>query len=80
MALTSRPVSKPDRIADRIFDGLPVRVQRAVAFTAAAERALYGLEPVRGATREVALSGLARANKTLAAYNPGLRVRLDGVR
>ncbi|MEU1071834.1 MULTISPECIES: hypothetical protein [unclassified Streptomyces] len=71
----------PDRVADLIASSLPSRVQLAVGNAASAE---YAVRLSRGprytVAREYALADLARANKILAACDPGLRVIQGGVR
>ncbi|MEV6547910.1 hypothetical protein AB0M57_04275 [Streptomyces sp. NPDC051597] len=74
----------PDRVADLISQSLPSRVQLAVKSAADAEREVRRFRWPLGvedrADREDALSRLAAANKVLAAHNPGLIVRIGGVR
>ncbi|MFI6638219.1 hypothetical protein [Streptomyces sp. NPDC050504] len=61
---------------------IPERVLRAEYEAECAAREVYGFRGIRGplgaedrADRESALAELARANKVLAAHNPGLVVR-----
>ncbi|MER7044897.1 MULTISPECIES: hypothetical protein [Streptomyces] len=70
------PVPIPDRVAVLIGSCMPLRVLRAEIEADCAVREVHRF---RGplchedrADREQALAALARANKVLAAYNPGL--------
>ena len=75
------PVPIPDAVAILIGRQMPEHVLRAEieaenqAFNV---RLCYG--PQYREAREYALAELARANKVLAAYNPGLMVRAGGSR
>jgi hypothetical protein len=73
------PVPIPDRVAALIGSCMPIDILQAEIDAEFAVREVYGF---RGplctedlADREHALSTLARANKILAAYNPGLTIR-----
>ncbi|TXS47821.1 hypothetical protein [Streptomyces sp. t39] len=75
------PVPIPDRVAVMIGSCMPTHVLHAEIEAECAAREVHRF---RGplctedrADREHALSALARANKVLAAYNPGLTVRPD---
>jgi hypothetical protein len=71
----------PDRVADLIASHYPPRVTKAVGAAADAERAFRLCRTPRTAVaREYLIGDLAAANKVLAAYNPGLIVRLGGAR
>lgn len=74
MPLPHVPV--PDAVARLTARCLPDHVARAYAdaLAAAADVRLYRSE-IHQEDREDALAQLARANKILAAYNPGLIVR-----
>ncbi len=73
------PVPIPDQVAAMIGSCMPLGVLQAEVD---AECAAREVRRFRGplcaedqADREYALSALARANKVLAAYNPGLVLR-----
>jgi hypothetical protein len=69
-------VPVPDAVADRIAAQLPARVRAAVADAAEAGRLLTRCTgPQYVEARELLHQRLARANKTLAACNPGLSYR-----
>lgn len=78
-------VPVPAAVADRVAAQLPPRVQAAVAEAASAGRLLTArcLAAVPHGARLLAAEHLAariaRANKTLAAHNPGLNVRWAGM-
>ncbi|WP_175410869.1 hypothetical protein [Streptomyces sp. TRM64462] len=76
------PVPIPDRVAVLIGSCMPLGVLQAEVD---AECAAREVQRFRGpmcaedqADREHALGALARANKVLAAYNPGLILRPGG--
>lgn len=73
---TPVPVPIPDRVAVLIGDCIPERILQAEI---AAEAAAYSVRVCRTrftrVAREYALADLARANKVLAAYNPGMILR-----
>lgn len=68
-------VPVPDRLADQIGRKLPIDILEAQTI---AQNSAYVLRlcrtPQTRRGREAALADLARANKVLAAYNPGLIV------
>jgi hypothetical protein len=68
----------PDRVAALIGSCMPSHVLQAEIEAECAAREVYRFRgPLCAddrADREQALSSLARANKVLAAYNPGLTV------
>ncbi|MFG3497431.1 hypothetical protein [Streptomyces sp. NPDC047928] len=73
------PVPIPDRVAALIGSCMPIGILQAEVD---AECAAREVQRFRGpmcaedqADREHALAALARANKVLAAYNPGLVLR-----
>ena len=70
------PVPIPDRVAVMIGSCMPVHILQAEVAAECAKREALLYRPLDSAEdrhdREVALSHLARANKVLAAYNPGL--------
>ncbi|MCQ6551630.1 hypothetical protein NPS70_00205 [Streptomyces sp. C10-9-1] len=76
------PVPIPDRVAVLIGSCMPAHVLNAEmeAVWAAREVGRFRgpLCTEDRADREHALAALARANKVLAAYNPGLTVRPGG--
>jgi hypothetical protein len=78
------PVPIPDGVAALIGSCMPIGVLQAeIDAECAAREALRFRAPFCSedlADREQALAALARANKVLAAYNPGLVVRPGGVR
>lgn len=69
----------PDRVAELIADALPEEICQAVM---EAETAARNVRLCRGPLHREGLTlnlrELARANKALAAYNPGLIVRIGG--
>lgn len=73
------PVPIPDRVAALIGSCMPAHVLQAEIEAECAAREVYRFRgPLCAddrADREQALSTLARANKVLAAYNPGLTVK-----
>ena len=75
------PVPIPDAVAILIGQQMPEHVLRAEI---EAENQAYNVRlcrtPLTREAREYALADMARANKTLAAYNPGLIVRAGGAR
>lgn len=73
-------VPMPDRVAERVGMQIPERVLEAerAAVEAAASLTLCVGPQYREAVA-YNLQSLARANKVLAAYNPGLIVRFGGV-
>lgn len=75
------PVPVPDAVAVLIGGQMPARVLQAEV---AAESAAYSIRlcrtPFTAEAREFALADLARANKILAAWNPGLTVKAGGHR
>ncbi|MCX5202409.1 hypothetical protein OG897_13250 [Streptomyces sp. NBC_00237] len=76
---TNRPI--PDRVLRLIGSHLPDRI--VVARRAASDAYVSYTRcrtPFTAEARERALAELARANKTLAAYNPGLVVTAGGAR
>lgn len=69
------PVPIPDSVAVLIGQQIPERVLRAeVEATNQAYSVGLCRKPENAEAREYALAGLARANKTLAAWNPNLIV------
>ncbi|MFI1395548.1 hypothetical protein [Streptomyces sp. NPDC020681] len=70
------PVPIPDRVAAMIGSCMPIDILQAEVDADCAIREVYRFRgPLCNedrADREHALSALARANKILAAYNPGL--------
>lgn len=75
IALSLPAVPVPDRIAVLIAEQIPEHVLRAeVEATNQAYSIGLCRRPEYAESREWALGELARANKTLAAYNPGLVV------
>jgi hypothetical protein len=84
IAIDFPEVPMPDRIAQMIGGGLPIHILQAemdAEVLAAEIRTLRPLASVEDrADREDRLAALARANKTLAAYNPGLLVKAGGPR
>ncbi|MFI6283928.1 hypothetical protein ACIBCM_04060 [Streptomyces sp. NPDC051018] len=72
------PVPIPDRVAALIGSCMPVHVLQAEIEADGAVREVNRFRgplcPEDRADREHALSVLARANKVLAAYNPGLMI------
>ncbi|WP_432076918.1 hypothetical protein [Streptomyces wuyuanensis] len=78
------PVPIPDGVAALIGSCMPLGVLQAeIDAECAAREAMRFRAPLCGedrADREHALAALARANKILAAYNPGLVVRPRGSR
>ncbi|MGW2861852.1 hypothetical protein [Streptomyces sp. NPDC001205] len=73
------PVPIPDRVAVLIGSRIPKRVLQAeVDAQAALTRFRLCRTPLTAKAREYAIAELAAANKILAAYNPGLIVRLGG--
>ncbi|MEU4129561.1 hypothetical protein [Streptomyces wuyuanensis] len=78
------PVPIPDGVAALIGSCMPLGVLQAeIDAECAAREAMRFRAPLCGedqADREHALAALARANKILAAYNPGLVVRPGGPR
>lgn len=79
IAIDTTPVPMPDAVAAFIYRGMPDDVQSArrdaveSAYTISLCRSRFNRE-----AREIALAGRPAANKTLAAYNPGLTVRPGG--
>lgn len=75
------PVPIPDAVTLLIARQMPEHVLRAEV---EAENQAYNVRLCRGPqyreAREYALAELARANKTLAAYDPRLMVRAGGAR
>jgi len=75
------PVPIPDSIAILIGSQIPEHVLRAEV---EAENQAYNVRLCRGPqyreAREYALADVARANKTLAAYDPRLMVHAGGAR
>lgn len=78
------PVPIPDAVAALIGSHMPAPVLQAeIAAECAAREALRFRAPFcheDQADREFALAELARANKVLAAYNPGLVLKAGGSR
>lgn len=75
------PAPVPDAVADLVEAHLPKSVRDA---DAVARGALYAFRvsrtPLTREARERAAADAARANKVLAAFNPGLVVTLGGAR
>lgn len=75
------PVPIPDSVAVLIGSQIPAHVLDAEV---AAENAAYCIRlcrtPLTRVAREHSLADLARANKVLAAYNPGLILKAGGSR
>ena len=75
------PVPIPDAVAVLIAKQMPEHVLRAeVEATNQAYNVGLCRAPQYREARELALGDLARANKTLAAWNPRLIVRAGGAR
>lgn len=75
MRLPRIPMS--DHVAARTGCQLPLRVLQAVADAReAAEKVHRARSPLYREDREDALAGVHAANKVLAAFNPGLIVRI----
>jgi hypothetical protein len=76
------PVPIPDLVEHMIGDCMPVPVLHAEMAAEDAAREIRRFRPLESdddrADRERELSRLHRANKTLAAYNPGLIVKAGG--
>ncbi|MGW0312082.1 hypothetical protein [Streptomyces flavidovirens] len=80
-SLSPAPIPVPDRVADLIASQFPPQIKVAVRESVKAATA-FGwcrTEFTREA-REYAISDMARQNKILAAYNPGLIVTGGGSR
>ncbi|WP_336321930.1 hypothetical protein [Streptomyces lavendofoliae] len=73
------PVPIPDRVAALIGSCMPIGILQAEVDAECAAREVYRFRaPLCAedqADREHALAALARANKVLGAYNPGLLLR-----
>lgn len=82
------PVPIPNRVFELVQDAFPEPICQSVMDAEDAAREIARFRPVSGALlgledqadREAALSRLARANKVLGAYNPGLIVKAGGHR
>ncbi|WP_087887388.1 hypothetical protein [Streptomyces alboflavus] len=78
--MTFPDVPMPDRVAERIGKQIPERVLEAEkAATEAAASLTLCIGPRYRDAVAYNLQSLARANKVLAAYNPGLIVQFGGV-
>lgn len=86
IAIDLPAVPVPDMVASLIGGCMPVPVLQAEIDADTAAREIGRFRPRSGALldnedqadRERELSNLARANKTLAAYNPSLVLRAGG--
>lgn len=78
------PVPIPDSVASLIGNCMPAHVLQAEIEAECAHREVLRFRPLAStddrADREDALARMARANKTLAAWNPRLIVKAGGPR
>lgn len=82
------PVPVPNRVFELVQDAFPESICQSVMDAEDAAREIRRFRPTPGALldkddqadREAALARLARANKVLGAYNPGLIVKAGGPR
>lgn len=81
IAMDFPKVSRPAAVDVFKLRQFPRRIREAVTAGADAKRAFrLCRSPLTAEAREYAISGMARANKSLAAFNPGLIVRIGGAR
>ncbi|MFE9738881.1 hypothetical protein [Streptomyces sp. NPDC006477] len=77
LAPTGVPV--PGRVVELVMDAIPESIRQEIYDAEDAKREVLSFRPLAAdedrADREDALGRLARANKTLAAYNPRFMVR-----
>lgn len=84
IAFPSATVPVPNRVFELIQSEFPESICQAVMAAGDARREALRFRPLASdedrADREQQLAELARANKLLAAYNPGLIVKAGGPR
>lgn len=81
IAMTFPDVPMPDRVTELVGEQIPERVLKAEkSATEAAASLTLCVGPRYRAAAAYNLQSLARANKVLAAYNPGLIVQFGGAR